>query len=136
MKILFLCRGNIGRSVFGMNLYNKLTVTNEALSTGTNTGSENESLQELGSCVENVILTMKEEGVDVSQHRRRKVTKEMVQNADIIIDMAEQDTIPDFVKRHPHHIYWKIKNPKGTDLNTHRSIKDEIKKRIIERFQL
>ena len=134
MKVLFLCRGNVGRSVFGEGLYNNLTKTKDAFSAGTKLSGPEETLKSLLPRTEFVIETMKEEGLDVSNHVRRSVTPEMVNSADIIIDMSEQETVPDFVKEHLNRIVWKIDDPKGTDIETHRRVKDEIKSKIIEKF--
>ena len=77
---------------------------------------------------------MAEEGIDVSEHRRKLVTKEMIDEADVVICMAEPNTVPDFVKEHLGFIEWQIDDPKGTDFETHRKIKNQIKAGIIETF--
>jgi protein-tyrosine-phosphatase len=107
VKVLFICRGNIGRSVFASHLYNKITGTDNAFSAGTVVNNE-QTLGEMGEKVQNVIQVMNEENIDVSSHLRKQVSEELVQCADIVIDMAETDTIPDFVKNHLNRIIWEV----------------------------
>jgi protein-tyrosine-phosphatase len=131
MKILFLCRGNVARSTFGEFLYNKFTNTNDATSAGTNPSGEGDTLGDLGPIVDNVITVMNEEGCDVSGHKRRRVTEEALAGVDLIIDMAEEETIPKFVMNHPNHILWSVPDPKGTSLEIHREIKDSVKQKVL-----
>ncbi|MEX0935218.1 MAG: hypothetical protein WDZ70_02750 [Candidatus Paceibacterota bacterium] len=132
MNTLFLCRGNTGRSVFAEALYNHLTQSDNVVSAGTKLSGPEQSLASRLPGTKNVIEAMKAEGIDVSNYTRKEVTKDMVRNADVIIDMAEQETVPDFVKKHPNRIIWDTDDPKGTDLENHIKTKDEIKERIIE----
>ena len=130
MKVLFLCKGNVGRSVFGEYLYNSLTDTKNAYSAGTQLSGPGESLQNLLPKTQFVVDSMKEEGIDVGKHVRRNVTEDMVKAADLLVDMAEPETVPDFVKTHPKRVMWTIDNPKGTPLSEHVRIKNEIKEKV------
>lgn len=130
MKILFLCRGNVGRSIFAEHLYNKMTGTKNAISAGTKPSRPEQSLESALPKSQFVIECLKQEGVYDNQTIRRRVTPEMAGEANLIIDMAEPETIPDFVKDHPNRIVWTVDDPKGTDLKTHLKVKDEIKEKI------
>ncbi|MEA1929325.1 MAG: low molecular weight phosphatase family protein [Patescibacteria group bacterium] len=134
MKILFLCKGNVGRSVCGEYLYNTLTGTQDAHSAGTLLTGPEQSLVSLLPKTQFAINTMGEEGADVRGHIRRLVTQEMVNEADIIIDMAQPETVPDFVKAHPDRRVWVIDDPKDTSMETHIRVRDEIKEKIKETF--
>ena len=134
MKILFLCRGNVGRSVFAEHLYNKLTKSNDAISAGSKLSGPEEPLKILLPRIQSVFDAMGAEGLDASSHLRKSVTPEMVNGADVLVDMAEPETVPDFVKKHPNRIVWEIVDPKGTDYETHVRIMNQIKDKIVETF--
>ena len=134
MKALFLCRGNVGRSTFALYLYRKYISQTGAESAGTRLSGPSCPLTEL-PLAENVVTVMVEEGIDVSQHCRKLVTKDLLDEADVVVSMAEPETVPDFVKEHHGFIAWEIDDPKGTDLETHRRIKDEIKTKMLEQFR-
>jgi protein-tyrosine-phosphatase len=128
MKILFLCRGNVGRSTFAKYLFDKLSNGNKSESAGTKPSGVGDTLKEIGA--DYVIRAMEQEGIDVSGHIRKEVTPEMVKNANIIISMAEPETVPEFVSSHPGFTKWTVDDPKGTDLETHIRIKEEIKSKV------
>jgi len=88
---------------------------------------------ELGELIKNIPLTenlfkvMKEEGIDISDRKRKEVTEEMVRNADKIIMMAEKETIPDFLKENPKVIYWEVEDPRGKSLEEWRELVKQLK---------
>lgn len=131
MKVIFLCRGNTGRSTFAEGLYKKLTGNTDVMSAGTQLSGPPETLESRLPATRYVIDVMAEENVDVSNYARKSVTPEMVNEADLVINMAEPETVPEFVGDHPEVITWTIKDPKGTSLELHRQIKNKIKEKII-----
>lgn len=131
MKILFLCRGNTGRSTFAEGLYKKLSGNTDVMSAGTKLSGPPETLEERLPKTQHVIDVMAEERIDVSHYLRKSVTPQMVNDADLVINMAEPETVPEFVRNHPDLVTWTIKDPKGTSLEEHREIKDEIKNKVI-----
>jgi len=118
MKILFVCKGNMCRSQMAEVFYNSLVKDGSlAESAGTLPGIPTEpegwqldQIPYLGS----TLSVMKEMNFDISKNKTRRVTPLMVQNADIIISMAERETIPDFLLNSPKMIYWEVPNPDGT----------------------
>lgn len=54
----------------------------------------------------------------------------MINNYDKIIVMAEPETWPDYLKNNRRVEYWQIEDPKGTDLETHRKVRDKIINKI------
>ena len=107
-----------------------MTNTKDAYSAGTQLSGKEQSLSDLLPKTQPVIDAMKEEDIDVGTHTRKSVTEDIVNKADIIIDMAEPETVQSFVKEHPHRIIWSIDDPKGTSLQEHIRIKNEIKGKI------
>lgn len=131
-KILFLCRGNVARSVFAEYLFNQKSKEIRAVSAGTKFEGESKPLCELFSEPHFIFDTMQEEGIDVRNHTRRLVTPEMIADAYIVIDMAEPETVPAFVTEHPRHIVWTVDDPKGRSFEEYIRIKGEIKDKVLE----
>lgn len=128
MKILFVCRGNVGRSQIAEALFRKkFGEAHEVISAGTALSGPEQAIEEILPAI-NVIDIMKEENVDVSKSIRNNLTEEMVNWADKVVMMFdENDTIPDYIKNSQKVIYWNVTNPKGMDLGGHRTVKNQIK---------
>jgi len=77
MKLLFLCRANVTRSQMAEAFFNRYSKKHTSESAGLNLDSDNID--------ERVIRTMKEIGFDLSDKKPKKVTDEMIDNADRII---------------------------------------------------
>jgi protein-tyrosine-phosphatase len=85
-RILFVCTGNICRSVMAEAFFRRYLGTGKAL--GWEVGSAGLEAEpgrppELG-----VVRVMSEYGLDVSGHRARRLTREMVEEADLVLAMA------------------------------------------------
>lgn len=142
MKILFVCRGNVGRSQFAEAIFKQLNNQHEVLSAGTKVVSKDgqsrhgQTLKELLPAGENVILALEQRGIIGSgEYARTQLSPEMVDWADIVITMAEPETAPDYLSTSPKTTYWEVKDPKGTPFDEHVRIMKEIEvlvKRFIE----
>jgi len=132
MKVLFLCRANIGRSQMANKLYDQIT-GEISKGAGTKVSEERQGMK-IGEVkgAENMIPCMKEVGIDISNSEVKQVTQEMVNWADKIIIMTSKENVPDFVLESNKVEFWEIKDPKGTDLPSHSKTREEIKKKIEE----
>ncbi len=132
MKILFVCRGNVGRSQFAEALFNKYIKGDfKASSAGTKLSGPEQPLSEIAE-VQNVIDTLKEEGVNVSSNYRNQLTEEMFNRADkVFLIVDEFDPIPDYVQNNEKVTRWEVDNPKGLSLERHKEIKNQIKNLIL-----
>jgi len=128
MKILFVCRANIGRSQMASSLFKSLTDKHEVRSAGTKvidslTGeSMDGQLLKNKKGAENVILVLKEIGINVEENSRTQLSPDMVEWADKIFCMAEPENIPDYLAQSPKLTRWKIVDPKGTAYEAHKEI--------------
>jgi len=131
MNILFLCRGNVGRSQMAEAFVQSkhlpgVTVT----SAGTKLSGPEMTLAELRPGTNPVIESMAEKNLRIENWRRKNMTDEMVENADFIVSMAEPETEPTNLQKNTKFIRWKVEDPKDKDLDTTRRIRDTIEQLV------
>ncbi|MDO5719725.1 MAG: arsenate reductase ArsC [Actinomycetaceae bacterium] len=75
-----------------------------------------------------VVVAMREEGIDITSHRPRILTEDDIRVSDVVITMGCGDTCPFFPgKRYED---WKFADPAVSDLDSIRGIRDGIKERV------
>ncbi len=134
MRILFLCKANVGRSQIAAGLYNKLTNSTDADSAGTYVDFPGETLLERRNRRGGTytIDVMAEEGVNVSNNVRTQLTPEMLKSYGKIISMAEPDFTPAWLSENANYTYWEVADPQGKDFEATFEAKEKIKARITE----
>lgn len=132
MKILFVCRGNVGRSQIAETVFNqRASAKHHAFSAGTwvrdkdGVSMHGKKLNEFEAAKE-VISSLHEIGIDASKNKRDQIDNEMVEEADLIVVMAEEHTIPEFLKNSPKVKYWEVEDPKGMSQEDTNKIRDQI----------
>jgi protein-tyrosine-phosphatase len=119
-EVLFVCVHNAGRSQMAAGLLGKL-------------GGDRVHVRTAGSdpaAVINpaVVDAMEEMGIDLSQEFPKPLTDEFVRAADVVITMGCGDACPIYPgKRYED---WELEDPAGKDLETVRSIREEINDRV------
>lgn len=132
MKILFLCRGNVARSQMAEALFNKKWKgEHEAISAGTELSGPEQTLESLAEKCQSVIDVLDEEGVDVRDAMRKQLTPSMAEASDMVIGIFDENNELDAESikagKDMYDAVWSVPDPKGTDLETHRAVKDKIK---------
>lgn len=133
MRILFVCRANICRSQIAESLFNKYSgeLGNDSAQSAGTCVFEKEG-QEISNIKEtSVIKVMNQEGIDISKNKRNQLTLERMIGFDKIIVMAEEETIPDFLKADKRVIYWNIPDPKGGGYDLHYNVREELRGRVL-----
>jgi len=119
--ILFICRGNSGRSQMAEAFFNFLYKKAKAISAGTD---PDEKIHPW------TIEAMKEIGIDVSQQKPRLLSNGLLKKADKIIVM-ESGLLKDMSPKYsPKLEEWKIEKLLGKSMGQIRKIRDQIKKRV------
>jgi arsenate reductase len=121
VTVLFICIHNAGRSQMAEAFFNKLS---EGRHRGISAGSRP---AEVVSPV--VVEAMREVGIDISDNKPKKLTKEMVLEADLAITMGcGEDACPVV----PNELRdWQLEDPHGKQIETVRKIRDEIQLKVI-----
>jgi arsenate reductase len=119
--VLFVCVHNAGRSQMAAGYLRAL-------------GGDAIEVLSAGSAPKDAInpvavRAMAEEGIDISDATPELLTTDAVVEADVVITMGCGDACPVFPgKRYED---WELDDPAGKDLETVRSIRDEIRMRVV-----
>jgi arsenate reductase len=117
----FVCVGNSGRSQMAEAFFNSMAQGKaQAFSAGTNPASAVDPT---------VVELMQKVGIDISDKRPKKLTLEMVEQADRVVTMGcgvEQSCPATLTETED----WGLEDPKGKPIDKVREIRDEVKKRV------
>ena len=91
MKILFICKGNVGRSQIAEALFRKMIDNKfEVSSAGIKLSGPEQPIGELTPQIQEVLDIMKEENLDISMAIRKQLTEKMIENSQIIAVLQEE----------------------------------------------
>ncbi|MEK6892808.1 MAG: low molecular weight phosphatase family protein [Nanoarchaeota archaeon] len=128
MKLLFVCKANVGRSQIAEAFYEKYSLNPNVKSAGY--APEEWEGKNLDTA-QHVKVCMDEEGINVRKKISKKLNKEMADWADkiIVFDSKKQDW-PAFLRESGRVEIWEIEDPRYSDLDAHRKIRDAIKGKV------
>ena len=115
MKVLFVCKFNVGRSQMAEAFFNKLSKKNNSTSCGVDPYYvEHYDAKVANYPKSRVIDVMAEKGVDISRNRIKMANKKMVDDADMVIaimsnDRAKRD-LPKYITNSPRFRLWEIED--------------------------
>ena len=118
--VLFVCLHNAGRSQMSQALFERAVAgKHTALSAGT-TPAEYVHPE--------VVEVMKELGVDLFGRKPQLLTRELAEQADVVVTMGCGDACPFIPGK--RYIDWGLEDPKGKPISQVREIRDDIAQRI------
>ncbi len=121
-NVLFVCVANSGRSVMAERLFREAVAgRHEARSAGSEPGVATHR---------SVLETLRELGIDASDHVPRRLDAEALGWADLVVSTCSEEVCP--VTPGVRRISWELPDPKHLPLEQVRPIRDEIKKRVAE----
>jgi protein-tyrosine-phosphatase len=118
--VLFVCVHNAGRSQMAAALLERLGGDRvRVLSAGTHPADDVHP---------NVVETMREVGIDLSESRPRRLANEAVREADVVVTMGCGDECPFYPgKRYED---WDLPDPASRPAEEVRAIRDDIERRV------
>ena len=139
-KILFVCNANVVRSQMAQAFYNHFTKTQNADSAGVN--AEKYSTDKIPTVADfdahlvaknldplTVIDLMREKGIEVGASQRTQLTKDMLCDYDLVVNIANRNQTPDWLKG-DNVVWWKIEDPHAESRELAKLACDEIEKRV------
>jgi arsenate reductase len=118
--VLFVCLHNAGRSQMSQALFERaVDGRHTALSAGTIPAERVHP---------EVIEVMRELGIDLSDRQPRLLTRELAEQADLIVTMGCGDACPYIPGK--RYLDWGLADPRGRPLAEVRTTRDEIARRV------
>jgi arsenate reductase len=120
--VLFVCLHNAGRSQMSQALFERAAGgRHRALSAGT-TPAERLHPE--------VVAAMAELDVDLAGRTPRRLTRELAEEADVVVTMGCGDECPYIPGK--RYLDWELDDPKGRPIEEVRATRDEIERRVAE----
>ncbi len=120
--VLFVCLHNAGRSQISQALF-------ERAADGRHTAESAGSVADpAGRVHPEVVTTMSEVGIDLSERRPQRLTPELAERADVIVTMGCGDSCPFIPGK--RYIDWDLPDPKGRPIDEVRATRDDIERRV------
>jgi arsenate reductase len=119
--VLFVCRQNAGRSQMSQALFTGAAGgRHHALSAGTTPATQLHP---------EVLAVMNEIGIDLSDRTPELLTRELAEQADLVITMGCGDQCPYIPGK--RYLDWELIDPAGRSLAEVRAVRDEIEQRVL-----
>ncbi len=119
-SVLFVCLHNAGRSQMSQALFEReAAASHSSLSAGTTPADRVHP---------EVIEVMREIGLDLSDRRPQLLTRELAEQADVVVTMGCGDECPYIPGK--RYIDWDLPDPRGRPLDEVRAIRNDIVRRI------
>jgi arsenate reductase (thioredoxin) len=118
--VLFLCVHNAGRSQMAHGLFDDLAAGRaRALSGGSEPADAVNPM---------AVAAMEEVGIDISGRTPQVWTRDVVEEADVVVTMGCGDVCP--VLPGKRYVDWPLDDPAGQGIDAVRPIRDEIERRV------
>ena len=120
--VLFVCLHNAGRSQMSQALFEQAAAGRH---TAASAGSEADPD---GRVHPPVVDVMRELDIDVSDRRPQRLSRELAEQADIVVTMGCGDACPFIPGK--RYIDWELPDPKGRSVDEVRATRDDIARRV------
>ena len=118
--VVFVCLHNAGRSQTSQALFERAAAgRHTATSAGTTPAA---------AIHPEVIEAMQELGIEIGDRVPRRLTRELAEEADVVVTMGCGDQCPFIPGK--RYVDWDLDDPKGRPIDDVRAIRDEIRSRV------
>ena len=117
---LFVCLHNAGRSQMSQALFERAAGGRHTRAVGGTTPAERVHPE--------VVEVMRELDIDVSHRVPRALTRELAEQADVVVTMGCGDECPYIPGK--RYIDWELEDPKGRPVEEVRATRDDIDRRV------
>ena len=118
--ILFVCLHNAGRSQMSQALFERAADGQHTAASAGTTPAERVHPE--------VIEVMRELGIDLADRRPQLLTRELAEQADVVVTMGCGDQCPFIPGK--RYIDWELQDPQGRPVDEVRATRDEIARRV------
>jgi arsenate reductase (thioredoxin) len=118
--VLFVCLHNAGRSQMSQALFERAAGGRHSARSAGTTPAERVHPE--------VVEVMGELGIDVSGNEPQLLTRELAEQADVVVTMGCGDECPYIPGK--RYIDWDLRDPKGLPLAEVRAVRDDIAQRV------
>ena len=117
---LFVCLHNAGRSQMSAALFERAAAgRHRALSAGTRPAERVHP---------EVVEVMRELGIDLADRTPQLLTRELAEQADVVVTMGCGDACPYIPGK--RYVDWQLPDPRGQPIETVRATRDDIAQRV------
>ncbi len=116
-------------------IYNRLTRSKSAHSAGTHVEGAGKTLDEFNKwpgITSFTVKVMRDAGYELGGMKQKQLTKDMVKDYDLVINMAAKKLTPAWLSSAPNYVYWKISDPKGRSYAITKHAKDMVEQKVRE----
>jgi arsenate reductase len=118
-RVLFVCLHNAGRSQMSQALFERTAAGHTAISAGTTPAVRVHP---------EVVEAMRELDIDLSDRHPQLLTRELSEQADVVVTMGCGDECPYIPGK--RYLDWDLPDPKGRPLAEVRATRDDIAQRV------
>ena len=120
--VLFVCLHNAGRSQMSQALFERAAGgRHRALSAGSEADPS-------GRVHPQVVDVMDELGLDLTDRRPQRLTRELAEQADVVVTLGCGDACPYIPGK--RYVDWELEDPKGRSVAEVRATRDDIARRV------
>ena len=133
MKVLFVCRANVGRSQVAQAAFSLLS-SHESASAGTHVDDEvardPSARRKIKDWSQHSLPYMLEHGVDIGERERTQLTPEIAASADRVVVILPTEEWPGYLTASANAIAWDLPDPGGMPRAAAWLLFDEVRKRV------
>ena len=138
MKVLFVCKANVGRSQVAQVRFEQLS-KHESYCAGIGVAEQvalrpSSKLKDIPN-IRAVEYVKTKLGVDLSERDRRQLTPGMIDEMDLAILIHDRDEWPDYLKEGGKVVFWDIQDTPGLDDESAGKLWDQVQLRVEELVQ-